>query len=63
MGNGVCDDVFDGNALVPFTHGMGLIPDELYEVCGSISLLCIIFFFWIHSLACRFSFMFTLVLL
>lgn len=44
MGNGVCDDVFDGNALVPFTHGMGLIPDELYEVCGSISLFYIIFF-------------------
>ncbi|KAL8516539.1 hypothetical protein ACS0TY_014979 [Phlomoides rotata] len=31
VGNGVCDDVFDGNALVPFTHGMGLISDELYE--------------------------------
>ena len=32
MGNGVADDVFDGNALVPFAHGMGLISDELYEV-------------------------------
>ncbi|VYS58556.1 unnamed protein product [Arabidopsis thaliana] len=31
VGNGVTDEVFDGNALVPFTHGMGLISDELYE--------------------------------
>ncbi|KAL5798283.1 hypothetical protein ACOSQ2_003103 [Xanthoceras sorbifolium] len=31
VGNGVTDDVFDGNALVPFAHGMGLISDELYE--------------------------------
>ncbi|EOA32585.1 hypothetical protein CARUB_v10015878mg [Capsella rubella] len=31
VGNGVADEVFDGNALVPFTHGMGLISDELYE--------------------------------
>ena len=33
MGNGVTDDVIDGNALVPFVHGMGLISDVLYEVC------------------------------
>ncbi|KAJ0792422.1 putative carboxypeptidase C [Helianthus annuus] len=32
VGNGVTDDVFDGNALVPFAHGMGLISDELYQV-------------------------------
>ncbi|TXG55704.1 hypothetical protein EZV62_020960 [Acer yangbiense] len=31
VGNGVTDNVFDGNALVPFAHGMGLISDELYE--------------------------------
>ncbi|KAJ4956750.1 hypothetical protein NE237_013533 [Protea cynaroides] len=31
VGNGVTDEVFDGNALVPFTHGMGLISDDLYE--------------------------------
>ncbi|XP_010466954.1 PREDICTED: serine carboxypeptidase-like 21 isoform X1 [Camelina sativa] len=31
VGNGVADEVFDANALVPFTHGMGLISDELYE--------------------------------
>ncbi|KAI3682567.1 hypothetical protein L1987_82630 [Smallanthus sonchifolius] len=31
VGNGVADEVFDGNALVPFAHGMGLISDELYE--------------------------------
>ena len=32
VGNGVTDEEFDGNALVPFAHGMGLIPDELFEV-------------------------------
>ncbi|GAB2282396.1 carbohydrate-binding module 1 protein [Dionaea muscipula] len=31
VGNGVTDDVFDGNSLVPFTHGMGLISNELFE--------------------------------
>ncbi|XP_018490155.1 serine carboxypeptidase-like 21 [Raphanus sativus] len=31
VGNGVTDPVFDGNALVPFAHGMGLISNELYE--------------------------------
>ncbi|CAN6447550.1 unnamed protein product [Victoria cruziana] len=31
IGNGVTDPVFDGNALVPFAHGMGLIPDTLFE--------------------------------
>ncbi|KAI3667884.1 hypothetical protein L6452_42954 [Arctium lappa] len=31
VGNGVTDDVFDGNALVPFAHGMGLISDELFQ--------------------------------
>ncbi|XP_047957115.1 serine carboxypeptidase 1-like [Salvia hispanica] len=35
VGNGVADDVFDGNALVPFAHGMGLISDELYEAVNS----------------------------
>lgn len=32
VGNGVTDDVIDGNALVPFAHGMGLISDDLFEV-------------------------------
>jgi serine carboxypeptidase-like clade I len=32
VGNGVCDVTFDGNALVPFAHGMGLISDDIYEV-------------------------------
>jgi len=32
VGNGVTDDEIDGNALVPFAHGMGLISDKLYEV-------------------------------
>ncbi|XP_052186309.1 serine carboxypeptidase-like 20 [Diospyros lotus] len=31
VGNGVTDDEIDGNALVPFAHGMGLISDKLYE--------------------------------
>uniref|UniRef100_A0A166JFP7 Carboxypeptidase n=1 Tax=Daucus carota subsp. sativus TaxID=79200 RepID=A0A166JFP7_DAUCS len=31
VGNGCTDDKFDGNALVPFAHGMGLISDELYQ--------------------------------
>jgi len=32
IGNGCTDAKFDGNALVPFTHGMGLISDELFKV-------------------------------
>lgn len=32
VGNGVTDEEFDGNALVPFAHGMGLISDELFQV-------------------------------
>ncbi|KAF3435117.1 hypothetical protein FNV43_RR22204 [Rhamnella rubrinervis] len=31
VGNGVTDEEFDGNALVPFVHGMGLISDNLFE--------------------------------
>ncbi|KQJ91721.1 hypothetical protein BRADI_4g39350v3 [Brachypodium distachyon] len=31
VGNGVCDTVFDGNALVPFAHGMGLVSDDIYQ--------------------------------
>lgn len=33
VGNGVADSMYDGNALVPFAHGMGLISDQLFEVC------------------------------
>jgi len=32
IGNPVTDDVFDGNAIVSFAHGMGLIPNDLFEV-------------------------------
>lgn len=32
IGNGVTDVNYDGNALVPFVHGMGLISEGLYEV-------------------------------
>ncbi|XP_077226861.1 serine carboxypeptidase 1-like [Tasmannia lanceolata] len=31
VGNGVTDEEFDGNALVPFAHGMGLISDDLFK--------------------------------
>ncbi|KAJ4963536.1 hypothetical protein NE237_023475 [Protea cynaroides] len=31
LGNPVTDLTFDRNKIVPFCHGMGLIPDELYE--------------------------------
>ncbi|KAH9312833.1 hypothetical protein KI387_027868 [Taxus chinensis] len=31
VGNGVTDPKFDGNALVPFVHGMGLISDDLFQ--------------------------------
>ncbi|CAN8324114.1 unnamed protein product [Cochlearia groenlandica] len=33
VGNGVVDSMYDGNALVPFAYGMGLISDQLFEVC------------------------------
>lgn len=36
VGNGVADDEIDGNALVPFVHGMGLISDDLYEEVQSL---------------------------
>ncbi|KAK9756279.1 hypothetical protein RND81_01G086500 [Saponaria officinalis] len=31
IGNGVTDEGFDGNALLPFAHGMGLISDNLFQ--------------------------------
>eukprot|EP00850_Spirogloea_muscicola_P003593 SM000014S00381 [mRNA] locus=s14:1000135:1004860:+ [translate_table: standard] len=31
VGNGCTDEVFDGNAIVPFAYGMGLISIDLYE--------------------------------
>ncbi|KAK7256191.1 hypothetical protein RIF29_29629 [Crotalaria pallida] len=31
IGNGVTDEEFDGNAIVPFAHGMALISDQIYE--------------------------------
>ncbi|XP_058739519.1 serine carboxypeptidase-like 20 [Vicia villosa] len=31
IGNPVADKIFDGNALVPFAHGMGLISDQIFE--------------------------------
>ncbi|KAE9622122.1 putative carboxypeptidase C [Lupinus albus] len=31
IGNPVTDEEFDGNAMVPFAHGMGLISDQIFE--------------------------------
>lgn len=31
VGNPVTDHKFDGNAIIPFVHGMGLISDEIFE--------------------------------
>jgi serine carboxypeptidase-like clade 1 len=32
LGNPFTDFTFDLNSRIPFSHGMGLISDELYEV-------------------------------
>ena len=37
VGNGVTNATFDSNTLVPFVHGMGLIPSSLFEVLSSLS--------------------------
>lgn len=42
MGNGVTEKKFDGNALVPFAHGVGLISDDVFEV-GEFELLVTLF--------------------
>lgn len=47
VGNGVADSMYDGNALVPFAHGMGLISDQLFEVCSMDSYLFFHFVFWL----------------
>lgn len=39
VGNGVTDAKFDGTALVPFVHGMGLISNGIFHV-GSIFFGC-----------------------
>ncbi|KAL9684134.1 hypothetical protein QQ045_021568 [Rhodiola kirilowii] len=35
VGNGVTDNEFDGNALVPFAHGMGLISEDIFKAYES----------------------------
>lgn len=50
VGNGVADDEFDGNALVPFVHGMGLISDTLYEAWISFIYLFISVSMFLHML-------------
>jgi len=32
VGNGCTDDQFDGDAIVPFVYGMGLISNDMYKV-------------------------------
>lgn len=32
VGNGITDEKFDGTALVPFAHGMGLISNDMFNV-------------------------------
>ena len=32
VGNGCTDDQFDGDAIVPFIYGMGLISMDMYKV-------------------------------
>ncbi|KFK23486.1 hypothetical protein AALP_AAs46213U000900 [Arabis alpina] len=49
VGNGVADSVFDGNALVPFAHGMGLISDQLFE---TVTKACNGSFYDVNDLGC-----------
>ncbi|CAL0304581.1 unnamed protein product [Lupinus luteus] len=37
IGNGVTDSTFDGNGIVPFAHGMGLISDQIFEVTSRLN--------------------------
>lgn len=37
IGNGFTDVKYDGNSFVPFAHGMGLISEDMYEVCHNMS--------------------------
>jgi hypothetical protein len=37
VGNGCTDEKFDGNAIIPFTYGMGLIDIDLYQVRDPLS--------------------------
>ena len=32
VGNGVTDDQVDGDAIIPFIYGMGLISMDMYKV-------------------------------
>ncbi|KAK4794106.1 hypothetical protein SAY86_012100 [Trapa natans] len=33
VGNGVADEYFDNNAIVPFAFGMGLISNDIFQAC------------------------------
>ena len=59
VGNPVTDNVFDGNALVPFAHGMGLISDELFEVktivCANSKLHLVCLVCWILKTSYQFA--------
>ncbi|XP_057961666.1 serine carboxypeptidase-like 20 [Malania oleifera] len=38
VGNGITDNHFDGNALIPFVRGMGLISHADYEILGGLNI-------------------------
>ena len=50
VGNGVADSMYDGNALVPFAHGMGLVSDQLFEVFSMDSYFFLHSYFWLINL-------------
>ncbi|KAL7598892.1 hypothetical protein Lser_V15G26920 [Lactuca serriola] len=52
IGNGLCDEASDHNAIVPFAHGMGLISDELYQ---DVTKVCEGKFYKPPSLECEFQ--------
>lgn len=59
IGNGVtAEQKYDGNALLPFAHGMALISDDLYRVSSYLILAIynphdhalLFFFFFLQNL-------------
>ncbi|XP_044498677.1 serine carboxypeptidase 1-like [Mangifera indica] len=42
VGNGITDKKFDGKALVPFAHGVGLISDDVFEALSGLNIYNIV---------------------